>query len=143
MAHVHGAAAAATTASEHAMMGHGAASLGAKMAEAGTGHMMANMPRMSAATLATGAAAAGAAVAATTNTGRSFMSLLFRHPLLVFSAGVATGYLIHKYRREIIATATLATERSKDFVLHQKENLEDLVAECKECADDEGEAKKS
>ncbi len=64
------------------------------------------------------------------------MSILAKHPLLVFGLGVAAGFYAHKYRKEIIESATLATGKGKDFVLHQKENLEDLVAECKECADD-------
>ena len=71
------------------------------------------------------------------------MSVLSKHPLLVFGLGLATGYLIHKYRKEIIGNATRMTEQGKDFVLHHRENLEDLVAECKECADDEGAAKES
>jgi phosphoribulokinase len=84
------------------------------------------------------AAATGAMAAASTQTGTSFMSILAKHPLLVFSAGVAAGFLVHKYRKEIIQNVTRATEKGKDFVLQQRENLEDLVAECKECADDEG-----
>lgn len=147
MAHVHGAAGAAKAAGAHAMMNHGSGAMGAMMEHAGhmmdhAGHMMASMPTHGA-TLAKGAAATGAAIAATsTTTGKGFMSILSKHPLLVFSLGVAAGYLAHKYRKEIIATATRATEQGKDFVLHQKENLEDLVAECKECADDaSGESK--
>ncbi len=142
MAHVHGAAKAATTASEHAMMGHGAKGMEAMMDHAGhmmdhAGHMMASMPKH-AATVATGAAMAGGAMAATTKSGSSFMSILAKHPLLVFGLGVAAGYFAHKYRKEIIATAVQATEKGKDFVLHQKENLEDLVAECHECEEEAG-----
>ena len=64
------------------------------------------------------------------------MSILAKHPILVFSAGLAAGYYAHKYRKEIIDSATRVTEKGKDFVLNQKENLEDLVAECHESADD-------
>jgi hypothetical protein len=142
MAHVHGAAGAAKAAGAHAMMNHGSGAMGAMMEHAGhvmdhAGHMMASMPKHGA-TLAKGAAVTGAAVAATatSSTGKGFMSALSKHPLLVFGLGVAAGYFAHKYRKEIIASATRLSEQGKDFVLHQKENLEDLVAECKECADD-------
>ena len=64
------------------------------------------------------------------------MSILAKHPIVVFGLGVATGYLVHKYRKEIIDSATQLTEKGKDFVLNQKENLEDMVAEYKEGADD-------
>lgn len=140
MAHVHGAAGAAKTAMDHAAMGHGAGAMESMMEGMASGHMMANMP-MHGASLAKGAAATGAAVAVTTQSGRGFMSILAKHPLLVFGLGLATGYLVHKYRKEIIGTATRMTEQGKDFVLHQKENLEDLVAECKECAEEEGKPK--
>lgn len=140
MAHVHGAAGAAKTAMDHAMMGHGTGAMGSMMKDMAP--MMANMPTHGA-NLAKGAAATGVAVAATTQSGRSFMSILGKHPLLVFGLGLASGYLIHKYRKEIIGTATRVTEQGKDFVLHQKENLEDLVAECKECAEEEDKPKEA
>lgn len=65
------------------------------------------------------------------------MSILAKHPVLVFGLGVAAGYYAHKHRKDIIDSATRLTEKGKDFVLNQKENLEDLVAECQESADDE------
>jgi hypothetical protein len=162
MAHVHGAAKAANNpaAADHAVA-KGAGKLmehaGHMMDHAGhlmsgpassmkdhaghmmdhAGHMMASMPKATA-TVATGAAMAGGAVAATSHSGSSFMSFLAKHPLVVFGLGVAAGYYIHKYRKEIVSAATQATERGKDFVLHQKENLEDLVAECHECEEESG-----
>lgn len=69
------------------------------------------------------------------------MSILAKHPLLVFGLGVAAGYYAHKYRKEIIESATMVGEKGKDFVLNQRENLEDLVAECHESADDEASEK--
>ena len=66
------------------------------------------------------------------------MSILAKHPFVVFSLGIATGYLVHKYRKEIIDSAVRVTEQGKDFVLQQKENLEDIVAEYKEGADEAG-----
>lgn len=64
------------------------------------------------------------------------MSFFAKHPLLVFGAGVAVGFYAHKYRKEIIESAGQLGELGKDFVMHQKENLEDLVAEQQEKADD-------
>lgn len=60
------------------------------------------------------------------------MSILARHPLITFGLGLAAGYAIHKYRKEIIAAANSAAEKSKDFVLEQRENLADILAETQE-----------
>ena len=68
------------------------------------------------------------------------MSTLSKHPLILFGAGVAVGYLVHKYRKEIIDAANRAGEKSKDFVLQQRENLEDIISGQKEAADDAGSA---
>jgi hypothetical protein len=71
-------------------------------------------------------------VSATVYSGKHLMSNITKHPVLVFGLGVVTGYMVYKYRKEIIANATKAVDVSKDFVLQQKENLEDIVAETKE-----------
>ncbi|PPD19696.1 MAG: hypothetical protein CTY22_07170 [Methylomonas sp.] len=60
------------------------------------------------------------------------MSKLSRHPWLVFGAGMVAGYFVYKYRKDIIAGASKTIDAGKDFVLHQKESLEDIVAEAKE-----------
>ena len=60
------------------------------------------------------------------------MSNVAKHPVLVFGLGLVTGYLVYKYRKEIISSTTKAVDAGKDFVLQQKENLEDIVAESKE-----------
>jgi hypothetical protein len=52
-----------------------------------------------------------------------------KNPLLLLAGGIAAGYLLHKYEKEIVAVVSKATGMGKDFALHQKENLEDLVAE--------------
>ncbi len=74
------------------------------------------------------------AVAATTiiQTGKGVMTTLARHPFVMFSIGIAAGYLAHKYRKEIISISSKTAEQSKDFVLRQKENLRDLIAEAME-----------
>ena len=60
------------------------------------------------------------------------MSILARHPIITFGLGVAAGYFIHKYRKEIIDAANAATEKSREMVLHQRENLSDILAESRE-----------
>jgi hypothetical protein len=74
------------------------------------------------------------AVAATTivQTGKGVMTTLARHPFVMFSLGVAAGYWAHKYRKQIILITSKTTEQSKGFVLRQKENLRDLIAESME-----------
>ena len=74
------------------------------------------------------------AVAATTivQTGKGVMTTLAKHPLVMFSLGIAAGYLAHKYRNEIISISSKTAEQSKDFVLRQKENLRDIIAEAME-----------
>jgi hypothetical protein len=81
--------------------------------------------------VATGVATA---VAATTivQTGKGVIATLARHPLVMFSLGIAAGYFAHKYRKEIISITSKTAEQSKDFVLRQKENLGDMIAEAME-----------
>jgi hypothetical protein len=123
MAHVHGAAANGaaqhSTQAAHAAAGQSIPGLAAKSAPAA----------ISFHNVAKGAAATGAVATASTNAGKSLMGRLFSHPLVWFGLGVAVGYAVHKYRKEIIESANHAAETSKDFVLQQRENLEDLVAE--------------
>ena len=78
------------------------------------------------------------AVAATTiiQTGKGVMATLAKHPLIMFTLGIAAGYLAHKYRKEIISITSKTAEQSKDFVLRQKENLKDLFAETQEDAEE-------
>jgi hypothetical protein len=71
-------------------------------------------------------------MSATLELGSTVMSKLVKNPVVVFGLGVVTGYLVYKYRKEIISSTNRAVEASKDFVLQQRENLEDIVAEAKE-----------
>ena len=74
------------------------------------------------------------AVAASTiiQTGKGVMTTLARNPLVMFGLGIAAGFLVHKYRKEIISITNQTAEQSKDFILRQKENLKDLIAEAQE-----------
>lgn len=79
--------------------------------------------------LATGAAVTAAAGLLA---GRGLLRAVFANPLVMLTTGVAAGYLVHKYQREIIATAIRTTDMAKDFALEQKEKLSDLIEEAKE-----------
>jgi hypothetical protein len=59
------------------------------------------------------------------------MNNIAKHPVIVFGLGLIAGYFVYKYRKEIISTAVKAVDAGQDFVLQQKENLEDIVAESK------------
>ncbi len=67
---------------------------------------------------------------------------IIRHPLFLFGLGVTVGYLVHKYRKEIISSTTLIGEKGKDFVLQQRENLEDIVKGKREAGEGEGDEPK-
>lgn len=54
---------------------------------------------------------------------------LLRNPVLLFAGGLAAGYLLHKYEKEILAFVAKLGGMGKDFALQQRENLEDLLAE--------------
>jgi hypothetical protein len=92
-------------------------------------HMMGNGMSMMGHPLAQGAMMAATGFAA----GRGLLGGgLLRNPLLLLGAGLAAGYLLHKYEKEIVLAVSKATGMGKDFVLHQKENLEDMVAEAQD-----------
>lgn len=74
----------------------------------------------------------GSIVSSTVHTGSRLMSNVAKHPVLVFGLGVVAGYLVYKYRKEIISSTSKVVDAGKDFVLQQKENLEDIVAESRE-----------
>ena len=74
----------------------------------------------------------GAVMSAGAQTGKTIMSKITKHPLLLIGIGMVAGYYVHKYRKEIISSVTSVGDKGKDFVLQQKENLEDMVAESKE-----------
>ena len=74
----------------------------------------------------------GSMASASVQTGSKLMSKLTKHPVLIFGLGVAAGYVAYKYRKQIVSSVGKATDAGKDFVLQQKENLEDIVSETKE-----------
>ena len=81
----------------------------------------------------TGAMMAGAGFAA----GKGLLGgALLRNPLMLLAtgvaAGVAAGFLLHKYQKEVVEGLGKLSGMGKDFALHQKENLSDLMAEAEE-----------
>jgi len=83
------------------------------------------------------------AVAASTiiHAGKGVMTALAKHPLVMFSLGIAAGYLAHKHRKKIISITDKTAEQSKNFVLRQKENIKDLFAETEEYAEEKDASK--
>ncbi len=105
---------------------------------AGVKQMMARVP--AAGMMATGMATGVAVSATKNNRSQGIMSLFAKHPVITFGLGLTAGFFIHKYRKEIIAAATGVTEKGKDFVLQQKENLADIIAETKEAGEATGDS---
>ena len=79
-----------------------------------------------------GPLATGAMIVAASPVSRGFLARLITHPLVMFGLGAAAGYLAYRYRREIVDAAMRASEMGRDFVLNQKETLEDLMEEARE-----------
>ncbi len=99
------------------MMGEGMGPMMAgMMGEGMMGSMMGGLP-MAASSTGAGmmmrGAAAGAAVSATGQTGKSLVKRFFGHPVVLIGLGIAAGYLVHKYRKEIIAATLGATPSSE------------------------------
>jgi hypothetical protein len=95
--------------------------------------MMSNAGHAMSTPLAKGAMMAASGFAA----GRSLLGFsLLRNPLTLLAAGVAggiaAGFLLHKYEKEIIEGLSKVTGMGKDFALQQQENLNDLMAEAQE-----------
>lgn len=59
--------------------------------------------------------------------GRGVAGALAKNPWLMFGIGLATGYLAHKYRKEIITLSVQTAEQSKGFVQRQKQELQKLL----------------
>ena len=82
--------------------------------------------------------AKGAMIAATGYTaGRALLGpSLLRNPMLLLAGGIAggiaVGYLLHRHEKEIVLALSKAMGMGKDFVMQQRENLDDLVAEARD-----------
>lgn len=77
--------------------------------------------------------AKGAVISTTAHTGSKALSRRAgRHPLVMIGIGLVAGYLLHKYRKEIVRSVDNTVNKGKDFVQNQKESLDDIVAEARE-----------
>ena len=74
----------------------------------------------------------GMSVSIITQTGRKLAGRLFGNPLFLFGLGWASGYLAHKYRKEIIATAGSAAGQGGKSLLRLRGNLKEILAETQE-----------
>jgi hypothetical protein len=72
------------------------------------------------------------AAATIIETGKGVITKLARHPLIMFSMGIAAGFFVHKYRKEIISITSKTAEQSKDYVWRQKELLKELLVETRD-----------
>ena len=105
-----------------------------------TEHMMKQMPHVmsTAGHLMSKPASAGALMAgAGFAAGKGLLGgALLRNPLTLLAVGaaggIAAGFLLFKYQKEIIEGLSKVSGMGKDFALHQKENLNDLMAEAKD-----------
>lgn len=96
-------------------------------------HMMSQAGNMMTKPVATGAMMAATGFAA----GRGLLgNTLLRNPLALLAVGaaggIAAGFLLFKYQKEIVDGLSKVTGMGKDFALNQKENLNDLMAEAEE-----------
>src|SRR5574343_825633 len=96
-------------------------------------HMMSQAGHMMTKPMATGAMMASAGFAA----GKGLLGgALLRNPLALLAVGaaggIAAGFLLFKYQKEIVEGLSKVSGMGKDFALNQKENLNDLMAEAKD-----------
>ncbi|MFN4325302.1 MAG: hypothetical protein ACK4FP_05385 [Azonexus sp.] len=99
-------------------------------------HLMSQAGHLMSKPVATGTMMAATGFAA----GRGLLgNALLRNPLALLAVGaaggIAAGFLLFKYQKEIVEGLSKIGGMSKDFALHQKENLNDLMAEAEEKRD--------
>ena len=96
-------------------------------------HLMSQAGHLMSKPVATGTMMAATGFAA----GRGLLgNALLRNPLALLAVGaaggIAAGFLLFKYQKEIVEGLSKASGMSRDFALQQKENLADLMAEAEE-----------
>ena len=62
-------------------------------------------------------------------TGQSVGKTVTRQPVVLFGLGLIAGYFTYKYRREIVAISSHTAQQSKDFIVQQKNYINDILAE--------------
>ncbi|MDT4332523.1 hypothetical protein ACQE3E_18710 [Methylomonas sp. MED-D] len=74
----------------------------------------------------------GIVISGISHASRSIAKAFVRRPLGLFVAGIASGYFAHKYRKELLTVSGRTAVESRNFILRQKENLGDLIAEIRD-----------
>lgn len=74
----------------------------------------------------------GSVASAVVYSGSKIIGGAVKNPVVTFGVGILIGFFLHKHRKDIMGSATKVVDAGKDFVLRQREHLEDLVAETKE-----------
>ncbi|CAG1023033.1 hypothetical protein DOJK_02049 [Patescibacteria group bacterium] len=67
--------------------------------------------------------------------GIGLSKVIAKQPVVVFGLGIVSGYITHKYRKEIIAISSHTAKQSKDFVMQQKQHVSDMLHEIQNSAD--------
>ena len=62
-------------------------------------------------------------------TGISLSKTIARQPVVLLGLGMILGFVTHKYRKEIITISRHTAEQGKDFIVQQKHNLGEMLAE--------------
>ena len=71
----------------------------------------------------------GIVVSAVTHAARGVTGFIIRQPIAMLGLGILTGYFVRQYRNEITYIADHTAEHGKQFVLRQKESLNELISE--------------
>jgi hypothetical protein len=81
------------------------------MMKGGMGSMMhENMGSMIKTPVVATGAAAGTVISASASAGKSVITKIFTHPLVIFGLGVTAGYYLYKYRKSIISASDEAQQ---------------------------------
>ena len=67
--------------------------------------------------------------------GRGIIVSATKKPIIMFGLGVVAGYFIHKYRKNIVSASRTTLEESRDFLLRQKEHVQERLADNSDEAD--------
>ena len=70
----------------------------------------------------------GVSASIITHTGRKLAQNLFRNPVFMFGLGLASGYLAHKYRKEILVATNSAAQKGSQIALRQGERLKKIFS---------------
>lgn len=58
-----------------------------------------------------------------------------KQPIVLFGLGIVSGYLTHKYRKEILAISSHTAKQSKEFIEQQKHQIDVMLDEIKQSQD--------